>query len=125
MAFLTKQWGLTRQIETELMFESRRSERQTNADGCPRSGREKRLSANLILVLVIMTWLFAVLGTTHGQDDQTNQAILSELGAIQINSALLHRDLFRARAGTRWNYQALLTTIRALRQSLINLVVKI
>ncbi|WP_244562512.1 two-component system VirA-like sensor kinase [Ensifer aridi] len=121
MAFQTKQWGLTRQIETELMFESRRSERPTNADGCPRSGCERRLGANLILVLVMMTLLFAVLGTTRGQDDQTNQAILSELGAIQINSALLQRDVYSARAGTLWNYQALLTTIRALRKSLINL----
>ncbi|MDK1389993.1 two-component system VirA-like sensor kinase [Sinorhizobium sp. 8-89] len=122
MVFLTQQWGLTRRIETELMFESRRSERQTNAAGCPLYPCEKkRLRANVVVVLVIVTLLFAVLAITRGQDDHANQAILSELGAIRTNCALLQRDVFRARAGTPWDYQVLLTTIRALRQSLIDL----
>ncbi|MQX15656.1 two-component system VirA-like sensor kinase [Sinorhizobium terangae] len=121
VAFLTQQRPFTRQIEAELMFEPRRSQREANRHGCSPSPTEKRLNANLILMLVILTLLFAGLGMTRGQDDEANQAILRELGAIRIDSALLQRDVVRARAGTLLNRQALLTTTGALLKSVANL----
>ncbi|MQW86668.1 two-component system VirA-like sensor kinase [Sinorhizobium saheli] len=90
-------------------------------DGSSPSPRERNLSANLILMLVMLTLLFAVLGITRGQDDQSNQAIVNELKAIQVNSALLQRDVLRAGAGTQWNYGTFVTTIGALRKSVIHL----
>lgn len=120
MAFLVQQ-PFTHQIETELTFEARCSEREKNADGCSPSPREKRLSAKLILMLVLVTLLFAVLGITRWRDEQTSQTILSELEKIQVNCALLQRDVLRARAGTPGGYQPLPATIGALRKSVTKL----
>ncbi|QPB24766.1 two-component system VirA-like sensor kinase (plasmid) [Rhizobium sp. 007] len=72
-------------------------------------------------MLVFTTVLLTVLASRCGQDNQTNQVILSELRRIQTNSALVQRDVLRARAGMLRDYSPVAEKLRAVQKSLIDL----
>ncbi|TCU03345.1 two-component system VirA-like sensor kinase [Rhizobium sullae] len=109
------------QRETELMFRSRCSGRRANADDSSLTSWEKKLSTKIVFVLVVTTVLLTVLASWCGQDNQTNQVILSELQRIKTNGALLQRDVLRVHAGMLRDYSPVAEKLQAVQKSLIDL----
>ncbi|WP_167449322.1 two-component system VirA-like sensor kinase [Mesorhizobium hawassense] len=83
--------------------------------------QHKKLNAHIALAIA-MAALFGVLAASQGHDDaETSEAILSELRTIQINCALMQRDVFQARAEMLWDLPAVGITKEVLGKSLTNL----
>ncbi|MCZ7448320.1 two-component system VirA-like sensor kinase [Rhizobium rhizogenes] len=74
-----------------------------------------------ILALIVAAMIFALVAIGSWQDNETNRAILTQLRAINIDSASLQRDVLRAHAGMVGNYRPILTRLGALRKNLENL----
>ncbi|MDJ1637899.1 two-component system sensor kinase VirA (plasmid) [Agrobacterium tumefaciens] len=74
-----------------------------------------------ILALVVAAMIFALMAITSWQDNETNRAILTQLRAINIDSASLQRDVLRAEAGVVANYRPIISRLGALRKNLENL----
>ncbi|QTG17160.1 two-component system VirA-like sensor kinase (plasmid) [Agrobacterium tumefaciens] len=74
-----------------------------------------------ILALVVAAMIFASLAISCWQDNETNRAILTQLRAINIDSASLQRDVLRADAGMVANYRPIISMLGALRKNLEDL----
>ncbi|NTF91457.1 two-component system VirA-like sensor kinase [Agrobacterium rhizogenes] len=74
-----------------------------------------------ILALIVAAMIFALVAIASWQDNETNRAILTQLRAINIDSASLQRDVLRADAGMVGNYRPIISRLGALRKNLENL----
>lgn len=71
-----------------------------------------------ILAMVVGAMIFALATIASWQDNETNRAILTQLRAINIDSASLQRDVLRAEAGMVANYHPIIARFGALRKNL-------
>ncbi|MBO9136958.1 two-component system VirA-like sensor kinase (plasmid) [Rhizobium sp. B230/85] len=74
-----------------------------------------------VLALIVAAMIFALVAIACWQDNETNRAILTQLRAINIDSASLQRDVLRADAGMVGNYRPIISRLGALRKNLENL----
>nr|WP_012476029.1 two-component system VirA-like sensor kinase [Rhizobium rhizogenes]ABW33677.1 rcorf120 [Rhizobium rhizogenes] len=74
-----------------------------------------------VLVLVIASISFAVLAIGSWQDNESNEAILTELQSIDVDCAMLQRNVLRAHAGLLRNYHPLIVPLGRLRTSVADL----
>lgn len=81
---------------------------------------EKRLSTDNVFVIALAA-SFALLFGIQRQDPQVDEAVLSELRTIQINYALLQRDVARARTDMVLDFRPVDPTLQALQRNVTNL----
>ncbi|ABC92911.1 UNVERIFIED_ORG: hypothetical protein GGI57_006410 [Rhizobium aethiopicum] len=74
-----------------------------------------------IPALTVTAVIFGVMAVVCWQDNETNWAILTQLRAINIDSASLQRDVLRARTGMVTTYRPILSRLGNLRRNLENL----
>lgn len=65
--------------------------------------------------------IFAVLAIGSWQDNESNEAILTELQSIEVNCAMLQRNVLRAHAGLLRNYHPLIVPLGRMRTSVADL----
>nr|WP_176702957.1 two-component system VirA-like sensor kinase [Agrobacterium tumefaciens]AAB99903.1 VirA [Agrobacterium tumefaciens] len=74
-----------------------------------------------VLALVVAAIFFAVLAIGSWQDNENNEAILTDLQSIDVDCAMLQRNVLRAHAGLLRNYHPLIVPLGRLRTSVADL----
>nr|AAL57008.1 VirA [Agrobacterium tumefaciens] len=73
------------------------------------------------LILLVAALSFGILARGPWQDNESNKAILTELQSIDVDCAMLQRDVLRAHAGLLRNYQPLIVPLARVRTSVADL----
>ncbi|QCJ00972.1 two-component system VirA-like sensor kinase [Agrobacterium larrymoorei] len=74
-----------------------------------------------VLGLLISAIFFAVLAIGAWQDNDSNEAILTGLQSIDVDCAMLQRNVLRAHAGLLRNYHPLIVPLKRVRTSVVDL----
>ncbi|TSE02967.1 two-component system VirA-like sensor kinase [Mesorhizobium intechi] len=118
MVFLFQQHPAAHRSNEELEFRSDFRKARTAHQTPFRC--EKRLSTDNVFVIALAA-SFALLFGIQRQDPQVDEAVLSELRTIQINYALLQRDVARARTDMVLDFRPVDSTLQALQRNVTNL----
>ncbi|WP_192180409.1 two-component system VirA-like sensor kinase [Mesorhizobium amorphae] len=103
------------------LFQQHSAPHQSNEEVEFISDLRKTRTADQTVFVIMLAALFGLLAAMLRQDPQINEAVLTELRTIQINSALLQRDVARARTGMALDFGSVVSTVQALQRNVEDL----